>query len=557
MTRDGLPSTPSALSAERLALALEAGHMGSWLWDVTSGHLEWDEPLERVFGLQPGTFGGTFEDYIALLDPRDREHSLAVIAASVQAKDEHYVEHRVLLPDGSTRWVSGRGRALLDETGELRAIVGIGADITHRKLAELRAEFLSRAGAVLGSSLDVETTLQQVSQLAIEDLADWCAIDLLEPSGVRLVTVTHRDPAKIAYARRLRERFGVDWEADRGLGAVLRSGQPDLIPEIDEQWLRETLAANPDLDEHDVAELVGLGLRASMTVPMVSSTGVVLGAISMVSAERGHTYGAEDLELATELARRAATAVDNAQLYARAAHAATTLQRSLLPPRLPAVPFADVAAFYSPSQSDELIGGDFYDLFPLPDGRWGLLLADVSGKGVDAAALTAACRWTLRSALSRGTGPADALSELNDTLLDDESERFVTVLAAVVQPQEGGATFSYASGGHPAPLVRRRDGSCETLPVQGRIVGLLEGAPATAFTAQLQPGDLVAVFSDGFTEARRGVELFGEAGMLNALRDWEGGTAAQAQEWLCAAVSAFGTQRDDMALVVLALPESA
>lgn len=555
MQHDGNPSPVAGeLGAERLSLALEAGRMGTWLWDVASGRLEWDEPMERVFGLEPGTFGGTFEHYLALLHPEDRDGVVAVIEGSLAAKGDHYVEHRVLLPRGGIRWVSGQGRGLLDDVGDVRGMVGVGTDITARKRAELRLGFLARAGILLGSSLDVEATLEQLSQLAIEDLADWCSIDLVEPSGVRLVTVTHRDASKVAYARRLRERLGVDLDAPQGLGAVLRTGLPDVLPEIDESLVRTALAAYPDLSVGDVEEFLELGLRASMTVPLVSSKGIVLGAITLVSAESGRGYDEEDLGLAVELAGRAATAVDNAQLYARAEHAARTLQRSLLPPVLPEVPFADVAAFYAPARSDELIGGDFYDLFPLADDCWGLLVGDVSGKGVDAAALTAASRWTLRAALSRSASPGAAIAELNEALLGVGGDRFVTVLAAVLCKRGEAVEVSYASGGHPAPVVRRGDGTAGLLPVEGQIVGLLEGAEATTYSAVLEPGEVLAIFSDGFTEARSGDELFGDSGMVTALQQWPGGTAQEAVDALCASVAAFGVQRDDMALVVVAVP---
>ncbi|MGN6599652.1 MAG: SpoIIE family protein phosphatase [Actinomycetes bacterium] len=555
MTSDDTPgaSVPGhpPLDEERFRLALEAGQMGTWRWDLVTDDLQWDAPLQRVFGLEPGTFSGTYEEYLQLLHPEDRERTSAAIAASLERREQHYVEHRVMHPDGSTHWISGTGRVVLDAAGEAVAFVGVGADITERKLAEARLRLLARAGEVLGSSLDLQTVFQQVAELAIESLADWCTVDLIDRDDVVLAAIAHRDPTKVAYARRLRERFPVDRAADSGLGAVLRTGQPDIAPVLEDAEVRAALDLVPGLSERDKLEFLALGLRASMVVPLLARSGEVLGAITLVSAESRRAYTDNDVDLAVELARRAAVAVENARLHGQVRHAALTLQRSLLPPAMPEVPFLEIESFYAPLATDELIGGDFYDVFPLSDGSWGLVIGDVAGKGVDAAALTAASRWTLRTSLTRTHAPQVALAQLNEALLQaGDSDRFVTVLAAVVRWTGTDAVLTYASGGHPAPLVRRLDGTVEQLEVDGQIVGVLRDAPATPFTVRLQQGDVLVAYSDGFTEARQGGRLFGEEGMIQALAATSGREAGGVVTALHDAVAHFGPQRDDMALLV-------
>ncbi|MDQ1673133.1 MAG: hypothetical protein QOC98_1695, partial [Frankiaceae bacterium] len=465
--------------------------------------------------------------------------------------------HRVILTDGTVRWISGTGRVLLDADGTPTAMVGAAHDITVRKLAEERLEFLARAGALLGSSLDLDTTLQQLCNLAVEQLSDWCSVDLVEADGVRLVAVSHRDPQMVAYARELRERFGVDMDAERGLPVVLRTGRPEVLPEIDETLIRAALAEIPDVSPHDVDQFVALGLRSSMSVPLATSSGQVLGALTLVSAESGRVYGDSDVQLAMEIARRAGVAVEHARLYARAEHAARTLQQSLLPPVLPPLPFADLASYYAPLGRDaELIGGDFYDVFPVSDSAWCLVIGDVSGKGVDAGALTAATRWTFRSAMSRCGEPGSAIRELNESLLQQQwDSRFVTVLAVVAEATADGVLLRYASGGHPAPIVFRGDAATEALPVEGQIVGVLPSVDAPTWETHLAPGDALVLYTDGFTEARRGHELLGEEGLLAALDAVPVGAGAdELVKSLVSAVAAFGKQADDMALLVLALP---
>ena len=199
-----------------------------------------------------------------------------------------------------------------------------------------------------------------------------------------------------------------------------------------------------------------------MVVPLTGAGGVVLGALSLVSAERGRLYGDDDVALASEIARRAGTAVENATLYAQVEHAARILQHSLLPPTLPDLDFAGLAAYYAPLGLADLIGGDFYDVFPISDGRrWCLVIGDVSGKGVDAAALTAAVRWTLRSALARGTLPGAAIGELNRALLEQDSAAIRHRLRRPAAPRDNVVSVHYACGGHPPPVVIRNDGTVQ------------------------------------------------------------------------------------------------
>lgn len=539
-------------SEERLALSLEAARMGTWHWDVASGALHGDLPLLQVLGTTPEQFGGTLDSYLQLVHPDDRDAALATARTALR-DGRLRVEHRVLLADGSVRWVGGTGRVVHDVQGAPVAVVGVASDITDRKVAEQRLAFLARAGELLGSSLDLDVTLQQLCDLAVEQLADWCSVDLVEPlhpDGVRQVAVAHRDPDKVAYARALRSRFGVDRSATTGLAAVLRSGRPEVLPELQEELLRPLLEQVPGITPDDVEQFLALGLRSSLTVPLTTPTTGVLGALTLVAAERGGRYDDADVALALEVAGRAAVAVENARLYTRAEHASQTLQQSLLPPVLPDVAFAELAAYYAPAGESDVIGGDFYDVWPTAAGGLCLVVGDVSGKGVDAAALTGECRWTLRSSLTRTGSPADALDELNTALLQADRERFVTVVAAVLEPADGGALLTWACAGHPAPLVHRADGSTRLLEGVGQIVGVLPGPVAGGGTLLLGDGDALVLYSDGFSEARDRSGLFGEDGMLEVARRARVTSADDLADALVQVVDNLGPQRDDRALLV-------
>jgi sigma-B regulation protein RsbU (phosphoserine phosphatase) len=183
----------------------------------------------------------------------------------------------------------------------------------------------------------------------------------------------------------------------------------------------------------------------------------------------------------------------------------TTLQRSLLPPALPVVPGLAAAAHYRIATPDE-VGGDFYDLFPLSQDRWGLFLGDVCGKGARAAAITSMIRYTLRAAAAYDSDPATVLSTLNAAMHQEygrDSQHFCTAIFGLLAPRGPGFTVTLANGGHPAPLLIGADGAADYQPLPGgMLIGILPDASFTATAIVLAPGDTLVLYTDGLTEAR-------------------------------------------------------
>jgi phosphoserine phosphatase RsbU/P len=185
---------------------------------------------------------------------------------------------------------------------------------------------------------------------------------------------------------------------------------------------------------------------------------------------------------------------------------ATTLQRTLLPPRLPDVPGMEVAAYYHSASTDE-VGGDFYDLFPLDGDRWGFFLGDVCGKGAGAAAVTSLTRYTLRAAAVYDESPVAVLANLNTVLHHEyqgDDPRFCTVIFGLLTPAaDGSFTIALATGGHPPALLLRADGTTDYLHMPGgQLVGVLAEARFATVTERLSPGDTLLLYTDGLTEAR-------------------------------------------------------
>jgi sigma-B regulation protein RsbU (phosphoserine phosphatase) len=239
-----------------------------------------------------------------------------------------------------------------------------------------------------------------------------------------------------------------------------------------------------------------------------------------------------------------------------------TLQRSLLPPVLPAVPGLDAAAHYHTASPDEL-GGDFYDLFPLSGNRWGLFLGDVCGRGAPAAAVTSLIRYTLRTAAVYDADPATVLGTLNEALhqqylRDDRS--FCTVIFGVLAPDGDGFTLALARGGHAEPLLMRADGTAGYLSMPlGQLIGAWADGTFAARTIRLNPGDTLLLFTDGLTEARAPTSdpsgRYGDEAFRAFARELAPSTAAAAVAAIVVLLESLdeGTE-DDTAVLALGVP---
>jgi phosphoserine phosphatase RsbU/P len=235
-----------------------------------------------------------------------------------------------------------------------------------------------------------------------------------------------------------------------------------------------------------------------------------------------------------------------------------TLQQSLLPSTLPVVPGLDAAAHYHIASPDE-VGGDFYDLFPLSQHRWGLFLGDVCGKGAHAATITSMIRYTLRTAAAYDADPAAVLAILNPALHErylDDNRCFCSAIAGLLTPDGDGFTLALARGGHPDPLLMRADGTAHyvTLP-GGPLIGMWDEAEFTTSTLRLDPGDTLLLFTDGLTEARtdeEGTGRYGDEALSELAANLAPTTADAAITAIIALLGRLGTHiEDDTAVLAL------
>lgn len=727
-------------SREDLRLALAAGNMGTWVWERSSGRVTRDRTLQALYGLDVEPAAGSFEEWVELVHPDDRERVLHEVERAVAEEGTYELEHRVVRPDGEVRWLARRGAAYHDGGGEVVGTRGVVVDITGRKRAEeernqllaaerearreaeLAAGRVARLQAVTAGLADARTP-GDVADVIIEQGTEAMgaasgALCVLADDGEQLEVIRY-----VGYDLSSMERYQTfSLDAPLPASQAIRTGRILLLRSLDERdeqfpalrglpsrsissavvpliardrpfgaialgW-RESRA----FDEHDLGFLTALGQQAAQAldraqfyeaeraraqrqgflaeasrllgssldyeralgevarhaVPAVAdgfsahltedgelrtvaivgdgiddatvaphvaralcfehaelvrvasraepllvtgagagrepggpgrtlddapaggsiawSSGLAaplrirdrtLGVVVLAMGPSGRRLGAGDVTFVEDLAARAAAAIANSRSHQARTAIAHTLQQSLLPPEVPVLPGLEVAARYRPLGDDVEVGGDFYDVFAAGGGRWGVVIGDVSGKGVPAASLTALARYTVRTASRGDAGPSDVLEVLNNSIIDDSGgERFCTVALAFLRHDASGVHFTLSCGGQPLPLLVDRDG--DVLPVghPGTAIGLFDEPKLTDVATRLGPDEMLVFYTDGVVEARSPTGAFSDGLLEATLRSSAGMPAESVADAIERALLDFagGRPRDDTAILVVRRP---
>jgi len=451
---------------------------------------------------------------------------------------------------GEERWAVVKATPILDASNRPAMSITLVEDVTETKLAERRQRLLAEAGRLLASSLDYEATMRSVAEIAVPALADWCSVEVLDADGVpRQVGLAAADPTQLPLARRLRELYPPDPDAGEGASRAMRTGESQLLAQVPDS-LVEQAARDP---EH-LRMLRALDVRSTMVVPMVAR-GRTLGVVTFLISSPRPMFDERALSLAQDLAARMAVALDNARLYSERSEIARALQESLLPSALPEVAGMDVAARFHAAGEGVEVGGDFYDLFDIRDGCWGVVMGDVCGKGPRAAAVTALARYTLRAAAMRDSSPSAALATLNEAMVRQlHDDQFCTVAFARLEPLEGAARVSVASGGHPLPLLLRADGQVTRTGHAGTLLGVVDDPQLGEEEIEMEPGDALVFYTDGVTEAQAPERILTTDQLSRQLSACTGCDAATLAETIERhAVPSDREPRDDVAILVLKL----
>jgi PAS domain S-box-containing protein len=507
LTTRGRHVADAELEAQRSLALLEAlftdATVGIGVFDAELRYVRANDVLLKIIGLPPDALYG--------MTPAE---ALPGIGATVDTFQRQVMDSGIPQREvevwGSTPADPGTEHCfscsyipLHSNTGALVGLASVVRDLTESRLAtaalaagQERLALLSRVGQIVGSSLSTRDTLSALAAITVPRFADHCIVDLLDEQrqGLqRVALVNARELSDTGHTAWRGTSGPVDYPPAHPVSLALLSGRPQLLREVSPQVI-QTVA--PTAASRSFASAIGI--RSLITLPLLSGN-QVRGVLSFAVSISGRSYDDADLALAGEIAGRFSVALDNARAYESQRLVALTLQRSMLPQQLPSVEGLTAESVYLPGGGDTEVGGDWFDLIPLSTGRTGIVIGDVMGRGVHAAAVMGQLRAATRAFAVLDLAPATVLHHLDELVLELDSVQLVTCVYGVFDPAT--ATLTVANAGHLPPLLLR-EGRAERLDLDsGTLLGLGDSRFAQRDLA-LSPGDALVLYTDGLVETR-------------------------------------------------------
>ena len=529
-------------SEQDLQLAISAARLGTFYCEWPFDKIIWNETCKQHFFL-PADAEVDFTLFYSLLHPDDRERTRAAVDRAMQEHIEYNVEYRILASDRRMRWVNAVGRGYYDSAGVPLRFDGITIDITARKQTEAElAEALLRETLVnrISQAIRAAQEPEQVLRIAVETLgaalnADHCyyvTYDL--ESGKGVISPEWHRAGRESIAGEY-EMFLYNYNRD----SAYLTGQTHVV---------EDSSILPESENNSQGSL-----RALIRAPL--SPGQVMTSLGVAMADSPRRWTANEIMLVETVASQTQAALEAAQVREREHRIATALQDALQPAAPEDIPGLSLAYFTKPALDEAAIGGDFFDVFPLDKELYAIVIGDVSGKGLAAAAQLATVRNMLRSVLYQYRSAAAAVAGLNTIVTaHDLLSGFVTLFAALYDARTGEIT--YASCGHePGLLHRAVDGQVARLDSTGPPLGVADNATYTESQVTLTTGDTLFLYTDGLSEAgpnRR--DLLGTDGLTRLLRAYAAHSelsAAVAQIVADTGTFAEGRFHDDVCTLLL------
>ena len=470
--------------------------------------------LERINGLPAAEHVGRHvREALPFLDAEAIEAAMReVLATGIPILDRESVARTPADPDREHAWSVSFYR-LESSNGKVLGLATSVVDITERHVATTEAArarqrlaLVADASIRIGTTLDLDQTARELAAVSVPELADVAAVDVLDSVlNGRSATVIHEGPAVFralavaaAYstdAVRAADQPGevAQYEADRLVTHCVNTGRPVRVSRVQHDDLSR-IARSPEA----AAMLADAGVHSYLAVPLIAR-GEVLGALDLKRTHNPEPFNADDEVLAGELAARAAVCIDNARWYRQVRNTALTLQRSLLPQQPPDQPGLEIAYRYQPAEAASEVGGDWFDVIPLTGDKTALVVGDVMGSGISAAATMGQLRTATRTLAELDLDPAQVQRHL-DRITDRMGQTITTCVYAVYDPHRNECLIS--SAGHLPPALVR----------PGRLPELLDlpsGAPLgvgnvdfSTTTVALHPGDELVLYTDGLVETR-------------------------------------------------------
>ncbi|MEV5243114.1 SpoIIE family protein phosphatase [Streptomyces cinnamoneus] len=475
-----------------------------------------NRPIARIGGVPAEEIRGhCISDFLVPEDARTIDERLREVLATGRPMFFTEQSCRLLGDPERERYVSVSAFRMEDSAGEVLGVTQLVEDVTERHRARVRLALLDDAGARIGTTLDVATTARELAEVVVPALADCVSVDLLEPvSRGEEPSQDAFGPVRRAATKSVVARSGqvqypegelIDFGPETPQGRCMAEVRPVLLSRI------EGLTGLSAVAHEKARQAQAIGVHSVMMVPL-AARGLVLGLVTLWRARCPEPFEEDDLTLAGEFAARAAVCIDNARRYTREHQAALNLQCRLLPAELPDLPAVDVAHRYIPAGAVAGVGGDWFDVIPLSGARVALVVGDVIGHGVDAAATMGRLRTAVHTLADLDLEPEEVLSHLDDLVhrlaaeqeansrdFPNDQVTGASCLYAVYDPVS--RCCSLARAGHPPPAVVTPGGrvSFPELPA-GPPLGL-GGLPFEATEFELAEGSLLALFTNGLIQS--------------------------------------------------------
>ncbi|MGW1892763.1 SpoIIE family protein phosphatase [Streptomyces sp. NPDC002004] len=490
--------------------------IGVKILDKNLRYVSVNPALERINGITAADHvGHTLGELLPDLQVERLEGAMRrVLATGIPVVDRYTTGRTPADPDHDHSWSVSFYR-LEDSKGRILGVAGSVVDVTDRHQAfteaaqaRRRLAIIADASARVGTTLEVEQTAHELAGVTVPELADVVAVDVLDsvlgerrPSQdgdeavFRALAVKSAYPTDAVVAADPPGRIA-GYASDRVVTHCVRTGRPQLIPYVDDEALLRIAR-----DGEAASVLADAGVHSYLAVPLIAR-GAVLGAMSMIRARNPVPFDEDDMTLAGELASRAAVCIDNARWYQSVRNTATTLQRSLLPEHPAHHPGLQIASRYRPAQATSEVGGDWYDVIPLSGDRTALVVGDVMGSGIDAAATMGRLRTATSTLADLDLDPGQVLQHL-DRITTGLEHYIATCVYAVYDPRRG--VCEIATAGHLPPVLVRKGGAPEllALPLGAPLgVGEVGQVPFETTAFDLTPGDRLVLYTDGLVETR-------------------------------------------------------
>lgn len=506
------------LEAEREQYRALVEQTSDWVWEVdTEVRYTYASPQVREI------LGYTSEEVLGktpfdLMPAAEAERIGAIFESIAASRERVYLLHNMNRhKDGHLVALETSGAPIISPTGEFQGYRGIDRDITERRRRGELNEGLNEINAAISSTLDIDKMLAAVIDKAVGSL--------------------HCEAAAVV----LRE--------DAGWTIRLAQGDPDITPGAPARRSLRRLVVRAE-KRADLL-VTRRGVHTFLTAPLIAKD-KPLGALCFYNHRAPIDFSEAEIDFVRKLGSAVSLAVENTKLYQTQRGIADTLQEALLtlPARIPGIRFGTL---YRSATEAARVGGDFYDLFELERGRVGIVIGDVSGKGIEAASLTSLVKNTILAYAHESLSPAEVLKRANNIVTKVSlPQEFVTVFFGILDV--GSGRLIYCNAGHPPAFLRQESGGIKPLVTRSAAIGIFGGFDYTERSIGLTPGDRLVLYTDGVIEARRGPELFGEARLVGLV----GRTSSDAEalpRTIYSAVEAFSGHKfpDDVAIEAVEL----